>query len=1105
MSTTEILFNSPALHSLKRAQLVQLCKRHNIKAAGKNTELVERLKQHATTLKLNQLNGVGGKVNDGAVGDGDQSVLDELDSAVFDRPERPSEMWEIVMDDIPEEGGSSNPGSLKVKGVGAEFGGTGGSSKSTVSSSIKALASSLGLKRSMAVSESGTITSTSSRKILASSSTNVPGQPRESLLANAIPYASLPSSSSQPLNTEPFAFSYSAHDTSLQLGQDGGEDVSMSSIDRPIPGVGSRSGVEVAGLGATAGAGTIRLITSNLPSAKASSSAVFESPPRLTAVEPTFDLVPPTPGGLSANRWPMTPGRPLSSAPWTGFGKTDEGTEERNGIYPSLRNEDTFNKDAEDEDMDMPGGLGTPQQQSHSTPSRTALSPPRPDVFVFGTPHAKSQADFSKKAASSVLAEMNARLGLVGAKAVGDDILAGRSGNSSKMTEAEILNYQFGGPSGSSAKHHKAESSTIASKFNEAHEKEFAKMEGIDAHYSLRRGAQSKDATQDDDVVGPLPANRKRKSTVLETNQVKLGHGRPSSAVLKGRRSSNARVISAGTRKKLGMALPGAFGDDDDEQDNEDDTEERQAKRARPSEVKGKRVSIAPSKEETEKQRREREAVRRRLDAQKARRRSSRGRTSTGGPRASLVNQKRLQKPAPSRFGFLSSAAKSLVKSVWNRGAGAPTPAPSALPLPAKAVATQPASTSSREKPPIPNAKKPSFAGLQKPSTSSTASRVSVMGASRTASGSSIGFLGPQAKAAKSGTIASVASARSNMSTSTVREAGGPRSRSPMPSFDASEGDRMASVSSKVSHIATGSGGNRTSMASNPAPKRVRPSSTLLAPTASSLAKTNARRPLPVPPVQTSVHLVSSSRHEMSPNSASPSKIPVILPLSPRKKSLYAGPTSPTSSGKSEKKKTSIFSTPLVAPTTPGVNPISGLPSPSRIPLAANTTHQTTTVVQRGPSIQRKPRISRSKVIAKLGAQRAASATYSSTTTEGATQGDSNSGATHTSTTTNAENSQGLGPVVRNNKPRTRSSIGTSGRRIRSSVGGVKASAGIGARGSGVGLSGAGAGGVLMSAKRRARASEYARRRSEKARVMPGLQLSADNDDEGEGSMEVDA
>ena len=50
--STSILFDSPALHALKRAQLVQLCKRHNVKASGKNVELVERLKRCAEAMKM---------------------------------------------------------------------------------------------------------------------------------------------------------------------------------------------------------------------------------------------------------------------------------------------------------------------------------------------------------------------------------------------------------------------------------------------------------------------------------------------------------------------------------------------------------------------------------------------------------------------------------------------------------------------------------------------------------------------------------------------------------------------------------------------------------------------------------------------------------------------------------------------------------------------------------------------------------------------------------------------------------------------------------------------------------------------------------------------
>ncbi len=90
------------------------------------------------------------------------------------------------------------------------------------------------------------------------------------------------------------------------------------------------------------------------------------------------------------------------------------------------------------------------------------------------------------------------------------------------------------------------------------------------------------------------------------------------------------------------MGLPGTCGDDDDEEDEDGAAEERQTKRARPSEAQEKKVSIAPSNDEAEKERKEREAIKRRLEIQKARRRSSRGRPSTGGPRASLVNRKNL-------------------------------------------------------------------------------------------------------------------------------------------------------------------------------------------------------------------------------------------------------------------------------------------------------------------------------------------------------------------------------------------------------------------------------------------------------------------------------
>ncbi len=75
-TTTEILFNSPALHSLKRDQLVKLCKIHSLKANGKNAELIDRLKQRAAQLPPD---------------DDDDTKMP-----------RASEQWEMVMDDIEE-------------------------------------------------------------------------------------------------------------------------------------------------------------------------------------------------------------------------------------------------------------------------------------------------------------------------------------------------------------------------------------------------------------------------------------------------------------------------------------------------------------------------------------------------------------------------------------------------------------------------------------------------------------------------------------------------------------------------------------------------------------------------------------------------------------------------------------------------------------------------------------------------------------------------------------------------------------------------------------------------------------------------------------------
>ena len=124
------MFDSPALHSLKRAQLVKLCKKYNIKASGKNTELVERLKQHAHNLPQDA-DMTANVFSEQSSDNGDDATMDEYDRSedTLDRPQRPSEMWEVVMDDIPEEDSNEmQQGTLRSKkstntlGVNGEFG-----------------------------------------------------------------------------------------------------------------------------------------------------------------------------------------------------------------------------------------------------------------------------------------------------------------------------------------------------------------------------------------------------------------------------------------------------------------------------------------------------------------------------------------------------------------------------------------------------------------------------------------------------------------------------------------------------------------------------------------------------------------------------------------------------------------------------------------------------------------------------------------------------------------------------------------------------------------------------------------------------------------------
>jgi hypothetical protein len=122
-TTTQILFNSPALHSLKRDQLLKLCKIHAIKASGKNTDLIDRLKKHAATLPRDaplsvatRSEGIDENASDHDNGENENDVLPEgQDQSVLDmaavQMHRPSEQWE-VMESIQEVEENSSQSTL---------------------------------------------------------------------------------------------------------------------------------------------------------------------------------------------------------------------------------------------------------------------------------------------------------------------------------------------------------------------------------------------------------------------------------------------------------------------------------------------------------------------------------------------------------------------------------------------------------------------------------------------------------------------------------------------------------------------------------------------------------------------------------------------------------------------------------------------------------------------------------------------------------------------------------------------------------------------------------------------------------------------------------
>ncbi|KAH9851037.1 hypothetical protein C2E23DRAFT_255652 [Lenzites betulinus] len=999
-------------------------------------------------------------------------------------------------------------------------------SPASVASSLKAFATSLGIKRVVSKSsysedaDRGSINSKEQDPSSFSPGKFFSGRARDSLADHATPYSQLPPSDSLP-DTDHFKFS--TPDASI-LGDDDDD-----GEHAPVPGTSTRAGRPAppgARLSLGAGQSTIRLVTHT--STTRVENPYLMSPPRLAPIQPDFDIKMGTPSaGRILSVWPASPrtagadaseGRlypklplgDLRAARDTAGDSDEDGAPMPGGIFASAatpaktpaRNRTTTattTSTVTPRTTNTPGPLDEPDMFSPAKPSAaptsntnataTVVPPsggermhiPRSAPFLFGsplprreTPKAGSNKEDSgagvsniafEGAAKSVLEEMQRRL----AEAQKERELNGEAKPAPSTAPAFGGDSIFGGllfGAGGSTN-----TAATADRYAKMHEAEFAKMDSIANHYAARRPAGAANG-------------RKRKSEALGAG-ARAWQKRRSSA-------AGTRVISNGARKK--RALPGGFGADEEEQESdgveeEEKAEEREeeeedvgarrsSKRMRINEGwdvhRGQRVSIVPPlpPAEEEKKLRERDAVKRELDAAKARRRSSRGRASMGGKNAPPAKGK------ASRFGFLSSA-KSIVKNVWNLGAGGKTKAavganaqPSSIPVPKAAPAApavaQPkaadaqklghglAPKAANSSSALQNGRKLSGTHSRIPSVSSTSGKLlkPVVPASSSATDPKTtgtiastrsstsrarspipSFAGPSAAGKASAPAASrpssiAGTARSRMSstggtttssrqasrTSTVSSMG---TRSTLASGTSSTavssmGTRRSTASTTTLASTTSKTGDSTDQQST----RKRTSS-LLAPTASSLAKMNTARP--------SASGRTSGLPAVSENEKRTTGIPGLF------KSPMSSRTSPLSPpGR-------IFSQPLTnfgsprSNASPAPHPSLGAAattlfgavedsSPSKIPRPAVLPPKPKTLVAR------KPRISRSRVIAKVGAQRAAAAQASASSPNA----------------------------------RTRSSFGA-----RRSFGGVKS-----------GRASGGAEVMRNAAKKRARQSEYMRRKS---------------------------
>ncbi|KAG9043080.1 hypothetical protein FS837_010050 [Tulasnella sp. UAMH 9824] len=649
MSSNEILFNSAALHSLKRAQLVKICKRHGLKASGKNAELIQRLEEYAKNLSDDSAipGAFDVPTSDAPAGDDDEDEEDDEDdcaSTTTKTPSRnlgtistrPSEPWSVLEEDQEPKGlfptvNSQQTGkttiAITTTGL-AEFGTETQplAKSSSVGSSLRAFATSL--KRVATIGSSSSLKSKSSSQDVQNPEPEPTSAPVRSSLSPS-PEPPVPQPQPQPSTYCP--------DPSL-----------ASSTIRLIPSSSSTNLLSKAAESGSSDSGTKN---------GASDSNEFMVPTK-------FDD---------------------DSSCDEDFGTEDPAQKRKSSLYPELPEFARITAAASSGNL-LPGGFPSVDFSNFSfaatTTTPTADDQPAPTTTGAPVPAGVKNTTM----AATIMEEMNRRMGIDpnSSAAIGFGIFDKKP----VPTTTAI-----------------APSTKGAERFGKAHDALFDKMDSITNHYAARRNTSKARKS-----VSRTSTNGKPRSSLSATPAAVKRRSKASEA---GKRVSRTSLVAASEKRLFSPPPAGSSAPQDDVPMEEDETDESFAHVGIVTGGDGKkRVTICnPESDEEDEQdqampggffggpssskpaapRPSKQvkvagpnlAEKRRLNHAKAKRRSSAARASMG--RASIVGASAVKQVAPQpaktggKFGFLKSGAK-LVKSLWggSKATPAPKPAPAA-------------------------------------------------------------------------------------------------------------------------------------------------------------------------------------------------------------------------------------------------------------------------------------------------------------------------------------------------------------------------------------------------------------------------------------------